>query len=159
MLPAAVSFISVAAAIMFYSYCQVRAGKWRHVDASIPEERRSLNPVLASIFGLAALLVNQIPGAGGLSLGFLFGGLIPAIAILFSRWMKLSQHVAFAGFMATWLWTVAPWLSFAGFLIAALIAWSRIELRRHTCLDVCGGYIVGVGAGGGLLLLLRFIDP
>src|SRR6478672_5591387 len=153
--PATVTLVSVTSVVMLYAFWKVRTGQWRHVDASVPEERRSLNVVLAFILGMAALIVAQHPGAEKLSAGCILGGIIPVIAMLCSRWVKLSQHVAFASFTAAWLWAVAPWLSCAGFFITLLVAWSRIELRRHTRLDVGAGFIAGASVGGLFLLFLR----
>ena len=150
-------FVAVASIVMFYSYRKVRAGDWKHVDASVPKERQALNPLLAVALFLAALLAVRLPGAQALGLGLGAAGVIPVLAMLLSKWMKLSLHVAYAGFVAVWLSTVAPWLSAVGLLAALLVAWSRVVLRRHSFLEVYSGLMVGTGIGGALSFVLRTV--
>lgn len=47
----------MAVSVGVYSLVQVRSGRWAHMDASIPQERRQLNLFLVFLlFGCAALL-------------------------------------------------------------------------------------------------------
>jgi membrane-associated phospholipid phosphatase len=152
---ATVSTTLVVLVVMIYSWWKVRTGRWQHVDASIPNERRALNPTLAIICIGAAFTLMQLSNAKTLGVGFLFSSIIPITAMLFSRWHKLSLHVAFASYLATWLWAVTPVFSGIGLAVALAIAWSRIELQRHTLVDVCSGLLVGLCVGGLFLTVLK----
>jgi membrane-associated phospholipid phosphatase len=132
--------------VLGFSWLQVRAGRWSHVDASVAHERRSLNLFLGAlcIVGAAATWIAtrrmQMPLALGLS------GTIIAIALLFSRWVKVSLHSAFAAFATTLLWPIVPALV-AGAIVTAAVVWSRLALRRHEIADVAVGLVLGIVAG------------
>jgi hypothetical protein len=136
----------VVACVALYSGVQVRAGRWQHVDASVPHERRQLNGFLALLlFGVAGGLwwgCQPWPVALGLALG----GAVVVFASLLRRWLKLSLHAAFALFAAVLLWP--QWMAVLGGLaLAAGVSWSRLVLRRHTLAEVVAGLLAGAAAG------------
>jgi len=147
---AACGFVVVCVGI--YSVVQVRAGRWQHVDASVPHERRQLN-------GLLSLLLFGV--AGGLwwsaqpwpvTLGLAMGGAVVVMASLLRRWLKLSLHAAFAVFAASLLWPSV--MAVVGLLALAMaVAWSRLVLRRHTLGEVVVGLLAGGAAGVGFHLI------
>lgn len=49
--------VTVVVIVGLYSLRQVRAGRWAHVDASQPSERRQFNLLLAVLPGSAAVLL------------------------------------------------------------------------------------------------------
>jgi pimeloyl-ACP methyl ester carboxylesterase/membrane-associated phospholipid phosphatase len=74
---------------------------------------------------------------------------------LLNRWVKASLHTAFALYAAG-LW--GAWSIGAGFValaIAALIAWSRIRLCRHSRTEVLVGAGIGIAAALCLILVAR----
>ena len=101
---AALASGAVAVGVGIYSLCQVRAGHWQHMDASVPRERSQLNLFLVLVLsGMAVLLVwtGQPPVvAAGLGVG---AGVV-AVAHLFRRRLKLSLHAAFGVFAAALAW-------------------------------------------------------
>ena len=138
--------VAIAACVIAYSLVQVRAGRWAHVDASVPHERSQLNFVLCLLlFGVAGGLwwSGQPPM---LALGLGLGGAMVVCALLLRRWLKLSLHTAFAVFAAALLWPNT--LAAAGvLLLAAAVSWSRLALCRHTGLEVVAGLLAGAVAG------------
>ena len=69
-LPLALAFFALLAlGVMSYSWLHVRSGRWGHVDASLPHERRSLNGLLLSALSVSALIMWFQPRARGLALG------------------------------------------------------------------------------------------
>lgn len=143
---AAMASVSVAVCVGVYSVLQVRAGRWRHVDASVPRERQQLNRFLVLLlFGMASVL-SGLGQATPVGLGLALGGALVGSGLLLQRWLKLSLHVGFAVFAAVLLWpeTVAV----AGLLaLSAGVAWSRRVLGRHGRADLLAGGLVGVAAG------------
>jgi hypothetical protein len=138
--------VALALVVMLFSAWQVRAGRWHHVDASVPQERRHLNLLLCGLlFGGAALLL-----AGGVApevaLGLGLGGVLVLLALLLQRWLKLSLHVAFAGYAAVLAWPAWGWVA-AGLVLVAAVAWSRLVLGRHRPPDVWAGALAGVLVG------------
>lgn len=144
----ALGFMGFAAVVMAYSGWQVRRGRWSHVDASDKRERRSLNRFL-----LVALLVATTAAAWSdvsrkLAVGLGLSAAMVTTAMLSARWCKLSLHMAFVVFAALLLLFGAAWWAGAlGLCFAALVAWSRLALKRHVPRDLVAGAAVGALAG------------
>jgi len=140
------TLLSLAAIVVGFTWIQVKAGRWAHVDASARTERSSLNVFLATLLLAGAVLVwfllHNLHMAVALSLS---AALIVA-ALLLARRVKMSLHVAFAAFATSLLWPVT-WAAVAGLLITAAVAWSRLTLGRHVPADVIVGLLLGALAG------------
>lgn len=131
---------------------RVRSGAWTNYDISVREQRAGMYPVALAITAATALVLAwaQVPGPilrGVLAILVLIG-----LAALINLWLKISLHTAFAVFTAL---AVLPSRGLAtGALVLALaIAWSRLELGRHTVAEVIGGALLGAVVGGGAFLL------
>lgn len=138
--------LGVAVLVGGYSLQQVRRGRWTHVDASLPHERRQLNPfVIWLLLGAAALLLLSGASRHG-AMGALVSALIVLAALALQRWMKTSLHAAFAVFAAALVWPQTAWsLPMLG--LALGVGWSRLRLRRHTRAEVLAGLALGALAG------------
>jgi len=131
-----------------FTWIQVRTGRWAHVDASVREERRSLNAFLAMLFLLGAVLLwtRLRPMAFALALSCA----ISVAALLLARWVKASLHAAFAAFATAIVWPVAAAVS-AGVVLTGVVVWSRLVLGRHVKADIVAGLLLGCAAGAGFL--------
>jgi membrane-associated phospholipid phosphatase len=58
--------------------------------------------------------------------------------------LKPSMHAGFAMLTACSLWPLNAWLSLVAILFAAAVGWSRVQLRRHTWLEVGVGLVLGM---------------
>lgn len=138
---AAAASVFVAVCVGLYSVVQVRAGRWRHVDASVPAERSQLNQFLALLlFGTAGVLWG-IGQPRPVSLGLALGGALVVFGHLLRRRCKVSLHAGFAVFAAGLLWPGVA--AAAGLALAAGVGWSRLALRRHTRAEVVLGLLAG----------------
>lgn len=129
-------------AVMGYSIWAVRSGRWAHIDASQPSERRSLNVGVAAALLAFGAYAWRDPAARGLASGLLVSGLALTVALLLSPLLKLSLHTCFATFAAGLLWP-APLAIVAGALLVGMVGWSRLALGRHTPAEVLLGAVVG----------------
>jgi membrane-associated phospholipid phosphatase len=147
--------VAVALAVGAYSLWQVRAGRWSHVDAPVPGERRQLNVFLVLLlFGVSgALWAFGQPLLVSLGLGL--GGAVVLAAHLLRRWLKLSLHASFAVYAAALLWPAAL-AAGAVLLLAVAVSWSRLALRRHTLAEVLAGLAVGAAAGWVFNAVVRY---
>lgn len=136
----------LGALLSAYSAYQVKAGRWRDGDASQPSERRSLHRFLLALLGIACVVTFSLTGPSDLSLGLAVSTAIIAVASLLSGWLKLSHHTAFAALGSALLWEAWPWFG-GGLIFVGLVAWSRLELRRHQLVDVIAGAVTGLLAG------------
>lgn len=132
--------------VLGFSWLQVRSGQWSHVDASARTERNSLNIFLGVLCFFAAVLVWFVTRRAYLSLGLGLSGTLAVIALLIARWVKVSLHVAFAAFATALVWPNRLAV-IAGFLVTAVVAWSRLILGRHVAADVAAGLLLGTSAG------------
>lgn len=139
-------FALFGAAVMAWSWWQVRRARWRHVDASARRERRSLNRVLLVALAIGAALAWRA-GAHALAAGLAACVLVLVAALLSARACTLSLHVAFAVLAALLLWRIGAWATAAGLGFAAAVAWSRLALARHRPRDLMAGALAGAGAG------------
>jgi len=146
--------VAIALCVIAFSLVQVGAGRWSHVDASVPRERSQLNLVLCVLlFGAAGLLWwSGQPRL--LSLGLGLGGAMVVAAQLLRRWLKLSLHAAFAVFAAALWWPNAAGAAVV-LLLAAAVSWSRLALRRHTGIEVTAGLLAGAAAGCAFAAFVR----
>jgi hypothetical protein len=145
--PAALAIsIACAAAALGYSLYKARRGDWAHIDASAPAERMQLN----SRVGIGLLAAAGVLWLTGMHVGFPLvvglSGLIVVVGHAFRGVAKLSLHVAFAIFAAFLVWPNLV-ASAALTLVALVVAWSRLALRRHVAADIILGTLVGAAAG------------
>ena len=143
---AASASVFVALCVGVYSAVQVRAGRWAHVDASVPRERGQLNLFLALLLFSTAGALWWSGQPRPVFLGLALGGGLVVVGHLLRRWLKVSLHVGFAVFAAVLLWPDA--VAVAGLLaLSAGVAWSRRVLGRHTRADLLAGSLAGVAVG------------
>ncbi|HYD86548.1 MAG TPA: hypothetical protein VEA80_03670 [Vitreimonas sp.] len=144
---------AVAASVVVFGMMQVRAGRWRDSDASAPSERVELNLFLAALLAGTAALSYMNGEPIRLVAGFALAGAIVLAALALRHLLKLSLHVAFAAFGAGVLWPAMPIAAVLLSLFAAAVAWSRLELKRHTLNEVVVGAVAGAAAASLLLLV------
>ena len=131
---------------------KVRSGRWDHVDASKPSERRQWNLVVLVSLIVASVLSWAMQPA--VAAGLIAAALVMLVALLSARWLKLSQHVAFAVLSAFVAASASLPVALAIGAFTILIAWSRLLLGRHSRAEVAVGAVCGAGAGGVFLALL-----
>jgi hypothetical protein len=141
--------LAVALIVGIYSLWQVRRGRWAHVDASHPHERRQLNRFLLLLLCAAAALLWALGQPPALAAGPLLAAALVLLAHLLRRWLKVSLHAAFAVLAVALVWPAWP-ATPALALLAAGVAWSRPVLGRHTCNEVLLGLVLGAVFGAAL---------
>jgi membrane-associated phospholipid phosphatase len=124
----------------------VRRGLWS--DRTVGARRPRLI-VLGFITGsvAAGLVVLAVAGAPRLLTGYLafMLGSVAVLAAITSR-EKISIHCAVAsGSVATLALSFGP-LLLVGYVLVALLCWSRVALGDHTVLQVIAGSVLGAGA-------------
>jgi membrane-associated phospholipid phosphatase len=131
---------------------RVRSGAWTNYDVSVREQRAGMYPTALAITTATALVLAWVRAPRPILQGVLAILLLIGIAALVNFWLKLSLHTAFAAFTALAL-LPSRGLVAGGLLLTLAIAWSRLELGRHTLAEVIGGAVLGAVVGAGLVLL------
>ena len=145
----------VAVVVLAFSLWQVRRGHWQHIDASARGERRSLNLFLAMALFLAAAVTFYAVPNRGLSLGLFLSALLITGLLLTSHWVKLSLHASFGTFAVALLWPLKFWYLVLAGALAVGVCWSRVQLARHTVVEVLGGSLFGALFGTMFWMVLR----
>jgi hypothetical protein len=141
-----VALLVLVIAALGFSWWQVRAGRWAHVDASARDERQSLNVFLAVLFLIsAALLWTRLPP---MAFALALSCAISVAALLLARWVKVSLHAAFALFATAIVWPSTLAVA-VGVLLTVMVVWSRLALGRHVKADIVAGLLLGGAAGVG----------
>jgi len=146
---------AVGLAVLAFSLWQVRRGRWRHVDASLRGERRSLNLFLAIILLLGAVFAFVRTPEVGLSVGLLMSGVLILVVMSASSWLKVSLHASFAAFAVALLWPLHYWYVVVASVAAAAVCWSRVILGRHSIEEVLVGSLLGAACGTCVWVALR----
>jgi len=125
----------------------VRSGRWSDSDVSVRKERQRFFPwaVPFSLAGVVVMYLIHAPAfiirGGGITLALFL------ISWIINSFLKLSLHALFAFYCATILFRIgAVWGTFA-LLLAILVAWSRLFLRRHTAVELIVGIALGLLGG------------
>jgi membrane-associated phospholipid phosphatase len=132
---------------------RVRSGAWTNYDVSVREQRTGMYP---AAFAIASATLLVLAGTGApppILRGVLANVLLIGLAWLVNLRLKISLHTAFAVFTAAALFGMSRGLAAGCLALALAIAWSRLELGRHTLPEVIGGALLGAAVGGGMMLL------
>lgn len=146
--PLAAVMAALAAIVVGFTWWQVRAGRWTHVDASARSERPALNFFLIGLLLVCAAAARLLPGAGPFAAALAAAAALIAAGLLLGRWVKMSLHASFAAFATVLVWPVVPAVC-AGIVVTAAVAWSRRVLGRHVVADLVAGLLLGAAAGAG----------
>jgi membrane-associated phospholipid phosphatase len=125
----------------------LRSGRWSDADISVRKERQRFFP-WAVPFSLAGVLVMYLIHAPAY---IIRGGLV-TLAIFLASWivncfLKLSLHALFAFYCTMILFRVGIGWGTIAFLLAILVAWSRLFLHRHTPVELIAGIALGLIGG------------
>jgi hypothetical protein len=132
---------------------RVRSGAWTNYDVSVREQRRGMYPAALTVAGATFLLLAATGAPRPILRGILATLLLIAIAALVNLRLKISLHTAFAMYTAVVLFPTSRGLGAGVLALTLAIAWSRLELGRHTLPEVIGGALLGAVVGSGLVLL------
>jgi hypothetical protein len=132
----------------------VRTGRYSDFDVSRREDRTTMYPIVLVLILFATVMLFLTHQPLMLSVGMLCVTTMIVVAFLMNQWIKISLHTVFCFFFAlvaikisvAWL---APMLVFA-----AVVASSRLILKRHRVVELIVGAGLGILTGSILLLAL-----
>jgi hypothetical protein len=145
---------AVALVVVAFTVVRTRSGRWAHVDASARHERAEFNVFAGALMLTLAVAGHLVHAPPALVVAFALAGLLVVGGHLLRHRLKASLHVGFALFAAGIAWPHVP-ATAALLAVAGLVAWSRLQLRRHTRADVVAGALLGAACG----LLYHVLPP
>ncbi|MEY2490533.1 MAG: hypothetical protein QOC70_2475 [Verrucomicrobiota bacterium] len=149
---AAVRLVTVTVIVLIiplwiFMWRKWRSGRWQTVDASDPRDRPSFYGVAFLLLGLLMGCFAFIEGWSFMLRGCAAAAVLMGLAALLNRWIKLSNHVAFAMFTGILLSRFALGWGLGVLVLVPFVAWSRLALARHTLHEVLGGMVLGALVG------------
>jgi len=139
-----VTVILPMALLLFWG---TRSGRWSDPDVSIRAERAQFYPRAIPISGAAVIALWLLRAPAFAMRGALVTLLLLIIAALINFGIKLSLHALFAFYSAVILFAVNPVAGTIAFILASLVFWSRLYLRRHDLLEMLVGTSLGLAGG------------
>jgi hypothetical protein len=84
--------------------------------------------------------------------GYIIRGGMVTLGLFLVSWLvnfslKLSLHALFAGYCTIILFRIGPIWGVIALVLAVLVAWSRLFLRRHTRIELAAGIMLGLIGG------------
>lgn len=144
--PAIMTILAIFVALSLFILVRKLRGKISNLDVS--DQKQRARNVYLPVLGMIALA----------SLYFwwkqqsfvydtLYIGLLLVTCFAINSWKKISLHTVVATYLSALLLPMYFWVGAGFFVFAALIAWSRVVLGRHTREEVLLGWIVGSAFG------------
>ena len=141
---ASISVLFVTVLPFLYIYLSVKLGKLTDIHVVIREQRKA--PLLVALFSaLVGVFILYLLGA---SRGIIYLGIsyiVNAIVfLLITQLWKISLHCGVvAGCVTALAYIVTPKMAFLFFLIP-IVAWARIQKKRHTLIQTFAGAIIAI---------------
>jgi len=139
-----VTVILPMALLLFWG---TRSGRWSDPDVSIRAERAQFYPRAIPISAAALIALWLLRAPAFAVRGALVTLLLLIVAALINFGIKLSLHALFAFYSAFILFVVNPFAGAIAFVLASLVFWSRLYLKRHNLLEMLVGASLGLAGG------------
>ena len=127
-----------------YILRKVRIGEWSDLDVSARKDRPHLFLAGFAFLLLTTLVLFVTRQPVVYARGCLAAMILIVGGWFLNRWLKPSMHAGFAMLTACSLWPLSTQLSLVAILFALAVGWSRVQLRRHTWLEVGVGLLLGM---------------
>jgi len=124
-----------------------RTGRWSDPDVSNRAERVRFYPPAISISTVAVIVLLLLRAPAFALRGAAVTLFLLMMAALINFRMKLSLHALFAFYSAIILFVVNPIAGAAAFMLALLVFWSRLYLKRHDLSETLVGAVLGLLGG------------
>jgi hypothetical protein len=124
-----------------------QSGHWSDPDVSVRAERIRFYPQAISISAVAVIVLLLMHAPAFALRGATITLFLLIIAALINFRIKVSLHALFAFYSAVILFVVNPVAGRVAFMLALLVFWSRLYLKRHDLPETLIGASLGLIAG------------
>ncbi len=141
---AVVSVFFGAALPFAYLLLLLRREKVTHIDVPL-RQQRTVPYLISVVIYMAGFAVLYLMGASVTvyALMFCYATNTFVISLVNTQW-KISAHAMGAAGPLTALALTFGWQILPFFVVVAVVAWARVELRAHTRAQVTAGALLGV---------------
>jgi membrane-associated phospholipid phosphatase len=125
-------------------YRNTQNGVYSNFDVSNQAERKSWYFFALALMFVLVLILFFTGQPFALQVSFLLAALLLLTSQVVNYIVKSSLHVSFNVFLSFLLLSISFAIACGFFLFILLIAWSRIELKRHTMKETIVGAVLGL---------------
>lgn len=135
----------VTAFVLFVTLMRFVLARRAHMNWDISDRKKRIGPII----GFILLLGTQY-----IYVAHVADKMIAELFLLFFYWVvgfllitftvKISGHV---GILTLAICLLTVWYGSSGgylWLLVLLLAWSRVKLKRHSLIEVCGGFVYSI---------------
>lgn len=140
--------------ITIHNWHKTKKGTYTNFDVSDQGQRKGFYPVvvLLMLILIGTFYLMKLPPSVQLNT-LIFSALILVIAMVNFK-IKASMHAAIAFYITMGLWDISIFLGIPAILLAFATSWSRLEMKRHSLIEITIGSSLGLIFGlMGLMLI------
>lgn len=133
--------------IIFNNWRKTKKGTYSNFDVSDQQQRKGFYPFAIALF-IVLLLVFwffDFPREV-ISKSLVFFAMVLLMALINLR-LKASMHAGIAFYIAVSVFSIGILLGLILSGLAILISWSRLEMKRHSLLELIVGGVIGIVFG------------
>lgn len=130
-----------------------KTGKYTNFDISDQKQRKSFYPFVILLLSAVILILYLTKQPKHILIPLTFGLVLILVSYMLNYFVKVSLHVSLSVFLSFLIFPIHPIIGITFLLFSLLIAWSRLELNRHTLKEIAFGLLVGFGVGTVFLLI------
>jgi hypothetical protein len=130
--------------IIFNNWRKTKKGIYTNFDVSDRKQRKGFYPFAITLFIVLLLVfwIFDFPGEV-ISKSLVFFAMVLLMALTNLR-LKASMHAGIAFYIAVSVFSVGLWPGIILLVFAMLVAWSRLEMQRHSGTELIVGGIMGI---------------
>lgn len=130
--------------IFINNWRKTKKGTYTNFDVSDQQQRKGFYPFAITLFGVLLLVfwIFDFPGEV-ISKSLIFFVMVLLMALINLR-LKASMHAGIAFYIAISVFSIGMMPGFFLLGLAMLISWSRLEMKRHSSLELMAGGFLGI---------------
>jgi hypothetical protein len=145
--------------IIGWNYRNTQKGRYSNFDVSVRSQRHSFYRVSVGLLLLAAGVLWLTDQPLVLQYGMGFALLLVVLSGLANLYIKASLHTSVSVFLSLALLTIHPVAGAILLGFSAVVACSRLVLKRHTLPEIGAGAAIGLVVGGSLYFFMKYAAP
>ncbi|MFO7823406.1 MAG: hypothetical protein R6V72_05665 [Cyclobacterium sp.] len=138
--------------LVIWNQSRTKKGIYTNFDVSVRKDRYSMFALILALTLLVILFIIFSDQPWPVLAGSLVLLLLVVVSFVLNFWLKVSLHMAVAGYVALGFWQIHYLPAILLFMAIPFIAWSRKQLGRHQNDELIIGGLIGLASG--ILLLM-----
>lgn len=134
---------------------KLKKGKIESFDVSNRNERKKFYFLVFPLLILVNLILFFANQSKDLIYSFLFATILLFLMQTMNYFVKSSLHVAVNVYLGFLLFNLNPIVGIIWWIFVLIIAWSRLELKKHTTQEIVCGFIIGALCGSVLQFFIQ----